>query len=582
MLVQGLNYAEIGSINFRSEEIHILAAIHILSLPSSSPRPPPPLHLPQNRRMFPSFKVRVTGLDPNAKYIMLLDLAAKDEHRYKFHNGKWTVAGKADPEPLRKPYVHPDSPATGEEWMHKPISFHKLKLTNNVTERQPFQAVLNSMHKYIPRFHIVRTDQTTNLNQCDFTTLVFDETEFIAVTAYQNERITQLKIDNNPFAKGFRDNGTGRREKKRQRIHYGKYTGCLASPEEDEVSPRFRAMNALTLSTAFNGLCSPANPSNGSNFAWSVSPSGEQIREALKHLQPFGHRLALNEFLSAGFGSILSSETAQSRRHHNSPPGYFGLETKSTSFNTNETQPHQRFQHTVHHCPTSEISAADFQSWGKLSSRFGFDRDIPVPLTDSASNTSQPPVLSPTRFPRSPNASQSSGLVRSADDISVPENPKPHLFVPPFTAEMAASALATISALVRQDHTDRNSADEHFRTELSSPNLSVGSTGYFIDLNRRNLADKSFTEDCSYRDSSHRLRASYTPQPPATVTAPSLSSSPSGQNFGAIQSVRGATKRSAPYLDSAETEGASSRKKNFSISCLLGSLNSNSTNTNQR
>lgn len=46
------------------------------------------------------------------------------------------------------------------------------------------------MHKYIPRFHIVRTDQTTNLNQCDFTTLVFDETEFIAVTAYQNERVS--------------------------------------------------------------------------------------------------------------------------------------------------------------------------------------------------------------------------------------------------------------------------------------------------------------------------------------------------------------------------------------------------------
>jgi hypothetical protein len=25
------------------------------------------------------------------------------------------------------------------------------------------------------------------------------------VTAYQNDRVTQLKIDNNPFAKGFRD-----------------------------------------------------------------------------------------------------------------------------------------------------------------------------------------------------------------------------------------------------------------------------------------------------------------------------------------------------------------------------------------
>ncbi|VDP39690.1 unnamed protein product [Schistosoma mattheei] len=164
--------------------------------------------------MFPSFKVRVTGLDRNAKYIMLLDIVSRDEHRYKFQNGKWTIAGKADPEPCRKPYIHPDSPTTGEEWMHKPISFHKLKLTNNVAERQSFQAVLNSMHKYIPRFHIVRADHLNKMNMSNFVTFIFDETEFIAVTAYQNERITQLKIDNNPFAKGFRDNGSGRREKK--------------------------------------------------------------------------------------------------------------------------------------------------------------------------------------------------------------------------------------------------------------------------------------------------------------------------------------------------------------------------------
>ena len=39
--------------------------------------------------------------------------------------------------------------------------------------------------------------------------------QFIAVTAYQNDKITQLKIDNNPFAKGFRDTGSARRDKKR-------------------------------------------------------------------------------------------------------------------------------------------------------------------------------------------------------------------------------------------------------------------------------------------------------------------------------------------------------------------------------
>jgi hypothetical protein len=38
-----------------------------------------------------------------------------------------------------------------------------------------------------------------------FRTFSFPETKFMAVTAYQNHRITQLKIASNPFAKGFRD-----------------------------------------------------------------------------------------------------------------------------------------------------------------------------------------------------------------------------------------------------------------------------------------------------------------------------------------------------------------------------------------
>nr|KAG5687370.1 hypothetical protein BaRGS_027258 [Batillaria attramentaria] len=86
--------------------------------------------------------------------------------------------------------------------------------------------ILNSMHKYQPRFHLVRTDDILKLPYSAFRTFVFKETEFIAVTAYQNEKvlmmmmmmmmsITQLKIDNNPFAKGFRDTGGGKREKKR-------------------------------------------------------------------------------------------------------------------------------------------------------------------------------------------------------------------------------------------------------------------------------------------------------------------------------------------------------------------------------
>ncbi|PIK46150.1 T-box transcription factor Tbx2/3 [Apostichopus japonicus] len=166
------------------------------------------------RRMFPSFKVRVSGLDKKAKYILLMDIVAADDCRYKFHNSRWMVAGKADPEMPKRMYIHPDSPTSGEQWMQKVVSFHKLKLTNNISDKHGF-TILNSMHKYQPRFHIVKANDILKLPWSQFRTFVFRETEFIAVTAYQNEKITKLKIDHNPFAKGFRDQGAGKREKRK-------------------------------------------------------------------------------------------------------------------------------------------------------------------------------------------------------------------------------------------------------------------------------------------------------------------------------------------------------------------------------
>ena len=157
--------------------------------------------------MFPSFRIRVSGLDKKAKYIMLMDIVAADDCRYKFHNSRWVMAGKADPEMPKRMYIHPDSPSTGEQWMQKVVSFHKLKLTNNIADKHgfvsinhtpqayplieqiPLQTILNSMHKYQPRFHLVRANDLLKLPYSTFRTYVFKETEFIAVTAYQNEKV---------------------------------------------------------------------------------------------------------------------------------------------------------------------------------------------------------------------------------------------------------------------------------------------------------------------------------------------------------------------------------------------------------
>jgi hypothetical protein len=95
------------------------------------------------RRMFPAFKVKVSGLDKRSKYILLMDVVPADDCRYKFHNSRWMVAGKADPEMPKRMYIHPDSPATGEQWMSKVVSFHKLKLTNNIQDKHGFVSLVS-------------------------------------------------------------------------------------------------------------------------------------------------------------------------------------------------------------------------------------------------------------------------------------------------------------------------------------------------------------------------------------------------------------------------------------------------------
>uniref|UniRef100_A0A3Q3JXA1 T-box domain-containing protein n=1 Tax=Monopterus albus TaxID=43700 RepID=A0A3Q3JXA1_MONAL len=162
------------------------------------------------RRMFPSYKVKVTRMNPKTKYILLIDIVPADDHRYKFCDNKWMIAGKAEPAMPGRLYVHPDSPATGAHWMRQLVSFQKLKLTNNHLD--PFgHIILNSMHKYQPRLHIVKADENNAFGSKNtaYCTHVFHETAFISVTSYQNNKITQLKIENNPFAKGFRGSEEG-------------------------------------------------------------------------------------------------------------------------------------------------------------------------------------------------------------------------------------------------------------------------------------------------------------------------------------------------------------------------------------
>ncbi|KAK1173474.1 eomesodermin-like [Acipenser oxyrinchus oxyrinchus] len=180
----------------------------------------------QGRRMFPFLSFNITGLNVTAHYNVFVEVVLADPNHWRFQGGKWVTCGKADNNMQgNKMYVHPESPNTGAHWMRQEISFGKLKLTNNKGANNSTQMiVLQSLHKYQPRLHIVEVteDGVEDMSSESKTQMfTFPENQFIAVTAYQNTDITQLKIDHNPFAKGFRDN----------------YDSMYTAPESDRLTP---------------------------------------------------------------------------------------------------------------------------------------------------------------------------------------------------------------------------------------------------------------------------------------------------------------------------------------------------------
>ncbi|KPI98682.1 T-box transcription factor TBX20 [Papilio xuthus] len=152
------------------------------------------------RRMFPTVRVSFAGCRAEARYAVLLDVVPVDgkRYRYAYHRSSWLVAGKADPPAPARLYPHPDSPFAGDQLRKQVVSFEKVKLTNNEMDKNG-QLVLNSMHKYQPRIHLVlRREGAINapivdLEQEEFKTFIFPECVFTAVTAYQNQLVSVIE-----------------------------------------------------------------------------------------------------------------------------------------------------------------------------------------------------------------------------------------------------------------------------------------------------------------------------------------------------------------------------------------------------
>ncbi|AWP17641.1 putative T-box transcription factor TBX6-like [Scophthalmus maximus] len=159
----------------------------------------------KGRRMFPGLRLKLSGLNPSLRYILLLDIIPADNSRYRFQGGGWQAVGGAEARLPDRVFIHPDSPATGAHWQNRTISFHYAKLTNNTLDSAG-HIILHSLHRYQPRVHVIEARDVLRWGGGQHS-FVFPETQFITVTAYQNNKITELKINSNPFAKGFRDEG---------------------------------------------------------------------------------------------------------------------------------------------------------------------------------------------------------------------------------------------------------------------------------------------------------------------------------------------------------------------------------------
>ncbi|VDN10289.1 unnamed protein product [Dibothriocephalus latus] len=115
-------------------------------------------------------------------------------------------------------YLQEDSPRCGRYWAESGVNFMRAKITNSKDAgRHQNMMYVYSMHHYMPRYHIAceLTKEEIERNKSDYNisrsgwelagSYVIPGTHFYSVTAYQNPDVIRVKIDNNPFAKGFRN-----------------------------------------------------------------------------------------------------------------------------------------------------------------------------------------------------------------------------------------------------------------------------------------------------------------------------------------------------------------------------------------
>ncbi|KAF1373921.1 hypothetical protein PFLUV_G00243940 [Perca fluviatilis] len=239
----------------------------------------------KGRRMFPGLRLKLSGLNPSLRYILLLDIIPADNSRYRFQGGGWQAVGGAEARLPDRVFIHPDSPATGAHWQSRTISFHYAKLTNNTLDSQG-HIILHSLHRYQPRVHVIEARDVLRWGGGQHS-FVFPETQFLTVTAYQNNKITELKISANPFAKGFREDGMNSKKQRdaRQKRKISVLTETLDIVNCDPCDSTELLPQPITTSTDLQALALaslPPLPDPSCGFR----PEGASYQDTLVPEQP--------------------------------------------------------------------------------------------------------------------------------------------------------------------------------------------------------------------------------------------------------------------------------------------------------
>jgi len=87
------------------------------------------------RALFPILRVLILGLDHTTLYTVHLRAVSTDNYKYKYRNDNWWINEVSNVHQTREMQVviHPDSPASGNHCMKKPINFKFVRITNSAS-----------------------------------------------------------------------------------------------------------------------------------------------------------------------------------------------------------------------------------------------------------------------------------------------------------------------------------------------------------------------------------------------------------------------------------------------------------------